>query len=47
MFASLGVDFVDDNLEVIYTDLLKRGVSIKLENKLVLGIGEDVQKESA
>lgn len=35
-----------DEYEVIYTDLLKRGVSIKLENKLVLGIRDD-DKESA
>jgi hypothetical protein len=34
-----------EELEIVYTDLLKRGVAIKIENKLLLGIGDDNKKE--
>jgi hypothetical protein len=47
MFGTSGGLTLDEEYEVIYTELLKRGISIKLENKLVLGIGEQEQKESA
>jgi hypothetical protein len=43
------VETVDEEreLEVVYTEYLKRGIAVKMENKLILGIGDENQKESA
>jgi hypothetical protein len=38
---------MEENYQVVYTELLKRGISIKIDNKLVLGIGDEKRKESA
>jgi hypothetical protein len=34
-------------LEVVYTEYLKRGIALKMGNKLILGIGDKAEKESA
>lgn len=31
----------EQELKVIYTELFKRGFSLKVENKLILGIGDN------
>jgi hypothetical protein len=44
-FSPWGVNILDEELEVVYTELLQRGVAVKVENKLLLGIGDDHKKE--
>jgi hypothetical protein len=43
----MGGVHMEENYQVVYTDLLSRGITIKIENKLVLGIGDEKKKESA